>query len=49
MPAACLKTHVPLCMWLGLSRPGCTAGKNYLVQDGDVIFFKFNVTASGKK
>mmetsp|Transcript_16865 Transcript_16865/g.47101 ORF Transcript_16865/g.47101 Transcript_16865/m.47101 type:complete len:393 (-) Transcript_16865:222-1400(-) len=24
-------------------------GKEYLVQDGDVIFFKFNVTASGKK
>ena len=32
-----------------LSRPSCAAGKNYLVQDGDVIFFKFNVTASGKK
>lgn len=24
-------------------------GKNYVVQDGDVIFFKFNVTSSGKK
>jgi len=24
-------------------------GKNYVVQDGDVIFFKFNVTAPGKK
>lgn len=23
-------------------------GKNYVVQDGDVIFFKFNVTAKGK-
>ena len=32
-----------------LSGPSCAAGKNYLVQDGDVIFFKFNVTASGKK
>ncbi|KAK9813327.1 hypothetical protein WJX73_000148 [Symbiochloris irregularis] len=24
-------------------------GKNYVVQDGDVIFFKFNVTSTGKK
>jgi obg-like ATPase 1 len=24
-------------------------GKNYVVQDGDIIFFKFNVTAGGKK
>uniref|UniRef100_A0A383WNJ8 Obg-like ATPase 1 n=1 Tax=Tetradesmus obliquus TaxID=3088 RepID=A0A383WNJ8_TETOB len=24
-------------------------GKNYTVADGDIIFFKFNVTASGKK
>ena len=24
-------------------------GKNYVVDDGDVIFFKFNVTSSGKK
>ena len=24
-------------------------GKTYLVNDGDVIFFKFNVTAKGKK
>ena len=24
-------------------------GKNYEVQDGDVIFFKFNVTAPAKK
>lgn len=24
-------------------------GKNYVVQDGDIIFFKFNVTTSGKK
>ncbi|GAX73034.1 hypothetical protein CEUSTIGMA_g486.t1 [Chlamydomonas eustigma] len=24
-------------------------GKDYVVQDGDVIYFKFNVTASGKK
>jgi obg-like ATPase 1 len=24
-------------------------GKNYIVQDGDVIFFKFNVTSTGKK
>mmetsp|Transcript_40677 Transcript_40677/g.105167 ORF Transcript_40677/g.105167 Transcript_40677/m.105167 type:complete len:392 (+) Transcript_40677:149-1324(+) len=24
-------------------------GKEYVVQDGDVIFFKFNVTATGKK
>jgi len=26
----------------------CAAGKNYVVLDGDVIFFKFNVTASKK-
>ena len=38
-----------ICMQLDLSMPCCGAGKNYLVQDGDVIFFKFNVTASGKK
>ena len=24
-------------------------GKNYVLQDGDVCFYKFNVTASGKK
>ena len=24
-------------------------GKEYVVNDGDVIFFKFNVTAEGKK
>lgn len=24
-------------------------GKNYVVQDGDIILFKFNVTSSGKK
>ena len=24
-------------------------GKNYVVQDGDIIFFKFNVTSTGKK
>ncbi len=24
-------------------------GKNYVLQDGDICFFKFNVTASGKK
>jgi obg-like ATPase 1 len=24
-------------------------GKNYEVIDGDIIYFKFNVTASGKK
>uniref|UniRef100_A0A7S4EWG4 Obg-like ATPase 1 n=1 Tax=Chrysotila carterae TaxID=13221 RepID=A0A7S4EWG4_CHRCT len=24
-------------------------GKNYVVQDGDIIFFKFNVTTDGKK
>eukprot|EP00921_Rhytidocystis_pertsovi_P018085 GHVQ01028484.1.p1 GENE.GHVQ01028484.1~~GHVQ01028484.1.p1 ORF type:complete len:106 (+),score=14.60 GHVQ01028484.1:128-445(+) len=24
-------------------------GKEYVVEDGDVIFFKFNVTSSGKK
>jgi len=24
-------------------------GKNYVVLDGDVIFFKFNVTSTGKK
>jgi ribosome-binding ATPase YchF (GTP1/OBG family) len=24
-------------------------GKNYVVLDGDIIFFKFNVTSSGKK
>ncbi len=24
-------------------------GKTYEVKDGDIIFFKFNVTASGKK
>ena len=24
-------------------------GKNYVVSDGDIIYFKFNVTASGKK
>ena len=24
-------------------------GKNYEVQDGDIIFFKFNVTADAKK
>lgn len=36
-------------MQLDSSITGCGAGKNYLVQDGDVIFFKFNVTASGKK
>ena len=24
-------------------------GKNYEVLDGDIIFFKFNVTSSGKK
>ena len=24
-------------------------GKEYVVQDGDVIYFKFNVTAAGKK
>lgn len=29
--------------------PCCASGKNYLVLDGDVIFFKFNVTAGGKK
>lgn len=23
-------------------------GKNYLVHDGDVIYFKFNVTTKGK-
>lgn len=37
----------------GVGRARCKpplpgAGKNYLVLDGDVIFFKFNVTA-GKK
>ena len=26
-----------------------TEGKEYVVNDGDVIFFKFNVTAEGKK
>ena len=24
-------------------------GKNYVVKDGDIIFFKFNVTAEKKK
>ena len=24
-------------------------GKEYVVQDGDVIYFKFNLTAAGKK
>lgn len=24
-------------------------GKEYVVQDGDIIFFKFNVTSTGKK
>jgi len=24
-------------------------GKNYCVEDGDIIFFKFNVSSSGKK
>ena len=24
-------------------------GKNYVVSDGDIIYFKFNVTSSGKK
>ncbi len=24
-------------------------GKNYVVQNGDIIFFKFNVTADAKK
>ena len=24
-------------------------GKNYIVLDGDIIFFKFNVTSTGKK
>lgn len=24
-------------------------GKNYVVLDGDIIFFKFNVTSGGKK
>lgn len=24
-------------------------GKNYVVLDGDIIYFKFNVTASAKK
>lgn len=24
-------------------------GKDYIVQDGDIIFFKFNVTAPAKK
>jgi len=24
-------------------------GKEYVVEDGDIVFFKFNVTASGKK
>ncbi len=24
-------------------------GKNYVVLDGDIIYFKFNVTTSGKK
>ena len=24
-------------------------GKEYVVQDGDIIFFKFNVTAAAKK
>ena len=24
-------------------------GKEYVVEDGDIIYFKFNVTASGKK
>jgi len=24
-------------------------GKNYVVNDGDIIFFKFNVTSTGKK
>jgi len=24
-------------------------GKTYVIQDGDIIFFKFNVTSSGKK
>jgi obg-like ATPase 1 len=24
-------------------------GKNYEVHDGDIIYFKFNVTSSGKK
>ena len=26
-----------------------TEGKEYVVNDGDVIFFKFNVTAEGQK
>ena len=26
-----------------------TEGKEYVVNDGDIIFFKFNVTAEGKK
>lgn len=24
-------------------------GKNYVLQDGDICYFKFNVTSSGKK
>lgn len=24
-------------------------GKNYVIQDGDICYFKFNVTTSGKK
>lgn len=24
-------------------------GKNYVIQDGDICFFKFNVTTSAKK
>ena len=27
----------------------CEEGKEYIVQDGDIIFFKFNVTAPKKK